>query len=187
MAGIKIRQTILDMRHDPPERLPGEHNPRAAHAKVLVVLQRQQPELLGVPSTRLSDILRFPRVNAPQQPLQSVHPHVEVVVGAQEPLEPLAVLLPHVLEHEEGLLLGRVAVVDPRQRYQRQIGTVLRWPGRLRGEELDLTGHVAAPALVDGARPRVQVLARRHHTYEQQTAAVNLLLLLLLSLARRRR
>lgn len=75
--------------------------------------------------------------------------NVDIVVGAHEPLILVQVVVVHVLDHHEGLFLGRVGVVHPRQRDDRQ-----RWRGLanssvgglLAGKELHAAGNEARPS-----------------------------------------
>lgn len=58
VSGVQMSEAILDVGHDSSQRLPGQNNAWPAHAKVLVVLQREEAELLRVSSSRLADVHR---------------------------------------------------------------------------------------------------------------------------------
>lgn len=99
--------------------------------------------------------------------------NVDIVVGAHEPLILVQVVVVHVLDHHEGLFLGRVGVVHPRQRDDRQGWRGLANSsvgGLLAGKELHAAGNEARPSPLRCQRAAAQVLLRGHHPHVQEIA-----------------
>jgi len=168
VRGEKVLQAVFDVRHYPGQGLAAHDYPWPAHTKVLVVLETQQPELLLVAAARLSDEHWLAAVHRPEQRGQPVRANVHVVVGPHEPLVRAAVVVPHVLQHQERLFLRRVRVVHRRQPDERQVGRAGRPDRRLRAVEHHAAGHATRPRAVDRGRSGGQVPVGRHHADEQQ-------------------
>lgn len=168
MRSEQVLQAVFDVRHDPGQRLAAHDDTWTAHAEILVVLQAEQPELLLIAAARLADEHRLAAVYGPEQRGQPVGAHVHIVVRAHKPLVRVAVIVPHVLQHQERLFLRRVRVIHCGQPDQRQVGQT-RWPGRrLRAVEQHATGYAARPRSVHSGRPGGQISVRGHHTDQQQ-------------------
>lgn len=96
---------------------------------------------------------------------------VDIVVGAHEPLILVQVVVVHVLDHHEGLFLGRVGVVHSWQRDDRQGWQRLAKPGvggLLAGKELHTARDEARPGPLHRQRAAAQVLLRGHHPHVQE-------------------
>lgn len=111
----EVLKTSLDVRSYPRQSLSAQDHAGSSHAEVLVVLEAQQSELLLVTTPRLPQEVRFPRVQGSQEELQLVRFDVDVVICAEEPLEAVSEVLPHVLQHQEALLLWRIGIVHGSQ------------------------------------------------------------------------
>jgi len=122
VRGKQVLQAVFDVWHHPGQGLAAHDNARTTHAEVLVILEAEQTELLLVPPASLSDEHRFAAVDGPEQRGQPVGTHVHVVVGPHKPLVRATIVVPHVLQHQERLLLRRVRVVHRRQPDERQVG-----------------------------------------------------------------
>lgn len=166
MRAVEVLQAGRDVRGHPAQRLAAEDHPGSAHAEVLVELEGQQAELLGVALAGLADELRLRAVNGAQKALQLVRLHVDIVVGADEPLEAIDVVLVHVVQHHEGLLLRRIAVVHVAQPHHRQVVGV----AALGAEEGHPAGHLLAPRIVHGPCPALQEALGRHNAHKHEIA-----------------
>lgn len=162
---VQVFQAVADVRHNETQRFPAHHDARSAHAKVLVVVERQQAELVLVAQAGLSNELGHRRVERAQKGLDAFGLYVDVVVDAHEPLESIQIVVVHELEHHERLLLGRIGVVDAGQADQRQLIEARRAGAREKGE---LAGHLSTPGLVYGIGARVQVLLSGHDADEHE-------------------
>ena len=165
MRRVEIAQAVADVGHDHLESAARHEHARAAHAEVLVGVEREHAELLLVAEARLADEVRLARVERAQEQLELVGLDVDVVVHAHEPLELVYVVVVHELEHHEGLLLRRIRVVHARQRDQRQIVGARRAGAR---KERHLARYELTPRGVHAFGARVQVLLSRHHADEHQ-------------------
>lgn len=91
---------------------------------------------------------------------------VDIVVGAHEPLILVQVVVVHVLDHHEGLFLGRIGVVHTRQRDDRQGWRGLAGVGGLlAGKELHAAGDETRPGPLRCQRAAAQVLLRGHYPH----------------------
>jgi len=111
VGAVEVLQAAGYVWRHAAQSLTAEDHPRSAHAKVLVELEGQQAELLAIALARLADELRLGAVDGAQKALQFVRLHVDIVVRPDEPLEAVDVVLVHVVQHHEGLLLRRIAIV----------------------------------------------------------------------------
>lgn len=111
MSREEVLKTSLDVRRNPRQSLSAHDHTGPSHAEVLVVLEAQQAELLLVAPSRLPQEVRFPGVQRSQEDLQLVRFDVDVVICAEKPLEAVSEVLPHVLQHQEALLLWWIRIV----------------------------------------------------------------------------
>jgi len=164
VGAVEVLQAAGDVGGHSAQGLAAKDHPRAAHAEVLVELQGQQAELLAVALARLADELRLGAVDGAQETLQLGRLHVDIVVRPDEPLEPVDVVLIHVVQHHEGLLLRRIAIVDVLEGHHGQILGV----AALGAEEGHPAGHLLAPRIVHRPRPALQKVLGRHHAHEDE-------------------
>lgn len=118
----------------------------------------------GEMNPSLTDELRLAAVDGPQERLQLVRAHKDVVIGPDEPLELVDKVLVHVVQHHEGLFLRRVPVVHPLQADHRH---PVCW-GALGTEEGDPPRHRLAPRLVNCLGAVLQKVFGCHDTDQHQ-------------------
>lgn len=98
--------------------------------------------------------------------------YVDVVVRPHEPLVLVQVVVVHVLDHHEGLLLRWVRVVHSWQGDDGQRGHPGGRGGALAGEELHPARHRRRPRPLRRHRPTAQVLLGRHHPHVKEVAGL---------------
>lgn len=168
VGGKQVLQAVFDVRHHPGQGFAAHDDAGPTHAEVLVVLEAEQTKLLLVPPASLSDEHRLTAIDGPEQRGQPVGTHVHVVVGPHEPFVCATIVVPHMLQHQERLLLRRVRVVHRWQPDEWQVGCT-RWQDRrFRTVEHHAAGHTTRPRAMDCGRPGGQVSVGGHHADEQQ-------------------
>lgn len=111
MCGVHLLQALADVRHHPAQHLTAHDHARASHAEVLAGLQCQLAQFVTSAHPCLAQENGLAAVQASQEAFQALALDVDVIVGTHEPLEPVQIVVVHVLEHHEGFLLRGVRVV----------------------------------------------------------------------------
>lgn len=111
MCSVHLLQALADVRHHPAQHLAAHDHTRASHAEVLARLQCQLAQLITSPHPCLTQENSLAAVQASQEALQAFAFDIDIIIGTHEPLEPVQVVVVHVLEHHEGFLLRRVGVI----------------------------------------------------------------------------
>ena len=168
MGGVHLLQTLFDVGHHSTEDLSAHDHPRAPHTEVLPGLQGQLAQLVPGPHSCLAQEDGLAAVETAEKAFQPLALDVDVIVSPHEPLVLVQIVVVHVLEHHEGLLLGRVGVVNISQGYDRDGDGGI---GPFAGEEL----HTAWNGL--GPRPNQRKPKRetQRQTKVRQTQSRNTL------------
>ena len=163
--GLQIVEAVADILAERLESSARHDDTNTAHAKVVVVIEAKKAEILGISLAGLANKQRLAGVQRAQELLQPVGLDVDVVVGTNEPVELVDVVVVHELDHHPVFLLRRIRVVDTLQWYERQVVHGARLGAR---EEVHLAGHTFAPRRLDHERSIVQVLLCGHYANENQ-------------------
>lgn len=105
VCGIHLLQTLSDVGHHPLEDLAAHDDPWPPHTEVLPRLQGQFAQLIPGPHACLSQEDGLTAVETAQEALQLLTFDVDVVISPHKPLILVQVMVMHVLQHHEGLLL----------------------------------------------------------------------------------
>lgn len=142
MGGVHLSQALANVGHHSPQDLPAHDHSGSPHAEVLARLQRQLPHLLRGAQAGLSKKEGLAAVQTPQEVLQFVPFDVNVVIGSHKPFVFVQVVVMHVFEHHERLLLGWVRVIDAWERHNGDGDGGVR---TLTGEEFNLARNAFGP------------------------------------------
>ena len=161
---------LVDVRTKSLEKSATIEDARTAHAVDLAGFQFQASSILLATETRLAHVDGIAAVDRVEKGDESVRTHVEIVVGAHEPIVVVDEMIVNVFEHCENFFLGRIRVVDGRKCDDRQVGARRAF----RREEGDFR-HFATPRFVDRSRARFEEILRRDHAHEKSFSSSELL------------
>lgn len=111
MGGVHLPETLANVRHHSPKYLPAHDHARPPHAEVLTRLKGQFSHFFCGAQACLPKKEGLAAIQTPQEILQTVSFDVHVIICSHKPFILVQVVVVHVLEHHEGLLLGRVGVI----------------------------------------------------------------------------
>ena len=108
---IHFPEALADVWDHSPENFPAHDHTRTPHTEVLARFQSKLPHFFRGAQSRLPKKEGFTTVQTPQKTLQTVSFDVNIIICSHKPFVFVQVVVMHVLEHHERLLLGRVGVV----------------------------------------------------------------------------